>query len=70
MDAVPFIFDRFSNGSVSLFTFTSVNRVILTAVSSTTIMYSYPNPATLSNGAAWSTAAQPPSHQSPNILPQ
>ena len=29
-----------------------------------------PNPATHNNGAAWSTAAPPPSQQSPNILPQ
>ena len=42
MDAVPFIFDRFSNGSVSIFTFKSGNRVIVTANPSQTTLYPFP----------------------------
>ena len=39
MEAVPFIFDRFSNGSVSIFTFKGGQRVIVTANPSQNTMY-------------------------------
>ena len=39
MESVPFIFDRFSNGSVSIFTFKNGGRVIVTAYSGRKLMY-------------------------------
>ena len=39
MEAVPFIFDRFSNGSVSVYTFRNGERVIVTAISGQKVMF-------------------------------
>ena len=39
MTAVPFIFDRYSNGSVSIFTFKGTERIIITAIPLKKAMY-------------------------------
>jgi hypothetical protein len=61
MEAVPFIFDRFSNGSVSIFTLKAGQRVIVTAIPSQNTMYPSINSATRLNGQLSSPIHQLPS---------
>ena len=51
MEAVPFIFDRFSNGSVSIFTFKNGGRIIVTALSGQKAMFLCDYLDILNNGA-------------------
>jgi len=51
MEALPFIFDRYSNGSVSIFTFKNNQRTIVTANPFQNTMYLHFNSATPNNGA-------------------
>ena len=53
METLPFIFDRFSNGSVSLFTFKGGRRVVVSVVNHKTELYVWEDVGLKSCGLGW-----------------
>lgn len=69
MTALPFIFDRFGNGSVSIFTFEGLERRVVTAVPNQQRMYFGTDVGMGRLGEIWSLMLLLVSMQLASILP-